>query len=310
MIAHVRAGNGHRADLHDFELTPQGTALVTSFFPVLCDLASVGGSSYAGLTDGVFQEIDVRTGLVMFEWTSLDHVALSESYASAKSSNTRFPFDFFHINSLNQDRNGSLMISARNTWAIYDVEAASGQILWRLGGKRSSFNAGPGARTAWQHDPRELPDGSISLFDNGSSPTVHPQSRGMVVQLDPQTGTATLVTQFTHSPGLVVESQGNVQLLANGDWFLGWGQEPFFSEVGPEGKQLFDAHFPVHEQSYRSYRLPWTGTPDHPPAFAFQSDGSGAGTVYASWNGATQVASWRVMAGGSPRRFEPCGHRR
>jgi hypothetical protein len=304
-IAHVRAGNGHQVDLHELQITPQGTALVTAYFPVLCNLSSVGGPSYSGLTDGVMQEIDIKTGLVMFEWTSLDHVALSESYASAMRSTAPFPYDFFHINSINLDRDGSLMISSRNTWAIYDVAASTGQINWRLGGKKSNFKAGPGTRTAWQHDPRELPDGTISLFDNGSSPTVHPQSRGIVLRLNPATGEATLVTQLLHAPALVVESQGNTEALPNGDWFLGWGQEPFFSEVSPQGTTLFDAHFPVHTQSYRSFRFPWAGAPVHPPAFAYVSAGKGAGTVYASWNGATQVASWRLLAGASPKSLHP-----
>jgi hypothetical protein len=298
-IAHVRAGNGHRADLHEFQLTPQGTALVTSYFPVLCNLSSVGGSSFAGVTDGVFQEIDVRTGLVMYEWTSLDHVAMNESYSPPAAANTRTPFDFFHINSLNVDRDGSLLISARNTWAVYELDAPSGVIRWRLGGKHSSFTGAANTRTAWQHDPRELPDGSISLFDNGSAPTVHPESRGVIVRADPQTGTVTLVGQLTHSPALIAESEGNVQSLANGDWFLGWGQEPFFSEVSASGQQLFAAHLPVHERSYRSFRMAWTGLPKHPPALAFKRGGTAAGTVYASWNGATLVASWRVLVGPS-----------
>ncbi len=103
----------------------------------------------------------------------------------------------------------------------------------------------------------------------------------------------------------MVESQGNTQALGNGDWFLGWGQEPFFSEVSPQGATIFDAHFPVHTQSYRSFRFPWVGVPAHPPAFAYVSGGTGAGTVYASWNGATQVASWRLLAGASPRSLRP-----
>jgi Arylsulfotransferase (ASST) len=301
-IGHVRAGNGHLADLHEFQLTPQGTALITSYFPVLCNLSSVGGSSYAGLTDGVFQEIDVRTGLVMYEWTSLDHVPLRDSYSSPRRSSTATPYDFFHINSLSFDRDGSLLISARNTWTVYDLDPATGLVRWRLGGKRPSFAGTPETRTAWQHDPQEQADGSISLFDNGSSPTVHPQSRGIVVRLDPQTGTVALALQLTHTPALVAESQGNIQALPNGDWFIGWGQEPFFSELGPTGQQLFAANLPAREQSYRSFRQPWTGTPSHAPSLAFVAGGAGGGgTVYASWNGATLVASWRVEAGASPR---------
>jgi hypothetical protein len=298
-IAHVRAGNGHQADLHDFELTPQGTALITAYDPILCNLSSVGGPAYGAVTDSVFQEIDVKTGLVTYEWTSIDHVALGESYEPADRSSTGTPFDFFHLNSVNPDPDGSLLISSRNTWTVYRLDGHTGQVDWRLGGKHSSFKMGPGTGTAWQHDPRELANGSISLFDNGASPKAHSQSRGIVVSLDDPPGTATLVTRLTHTPALVAESQGNTQALANGDWFVGWGQEPYFSEFGPEGQLLFDAHFPVHDESYRAFRFAWTGTPAHPPAFALLAGGPTGTTVYASWNGATLVSAWRLLTGAS-----------
>jgi Arylsulfotransferase (ASST) len=304
-IAHVKAGNGFQADLHEFELTPQGTALITAYDPILCNLSSVGGPAYGAVTDSVFQEIDVKTGLVMYEWTSVDHVGLSESFEKAARASIAWPFDFFHLNSIDPDADGSLLISARNTWTVYKLDSASGQIVWRLGGRHSSFKMGSGTGTAWQHDPRELPDGAISVFDNGASPAVHSQSRGVVVSIEPQSGTATLVSQFTHAPPLIAESEGNVQALGNGDWFLGWGQEPFLSELNAEGKTLFEAHFPVHERSYRDYRFVWNATPTHPPAFAFQPAGAGPGVVYASWNGATLVASWRVLAGTSPATLTP-----
>ncbi len=304
-IAHVKAGNGVQADLHELQLTPQGTALITAYQPILCDLSSAGGSRYDGITDGLLQEIDVKTGLVMFQWSSLDHVALSESYAKATRTSAPAPFDFFHINSINVDGDGSLLISARNTWATYDLDARSGQILWRLGGKRSSFKMGPGTRTAWQHDPRQLPDGSISLFDNGASPAVHSQSRGIVLGLDAQHKTAMLLSQIDHPPPLLADSQGNFQALANGDWFAGWGQVPGFSEFNSAGALLFDAHFPAHTQSYRDLRFEWTGTPADAPAFAFQAGAHGAGAVYASWNGATLVSGWRVLSGTAPGSLKP-----
>jgi Arylsulfotransferase (ASST) len=302
--AHVRAANGVQADLHDFQLTPQGTALITAYDPILCNVSSVGGPSYGAVTDGLLQEIDVKTGLVMFQWTSLDHVSLSESYA-ASSKTTASPFDFFHINSINLDRDGSLLISARNTWAVYDLDGRSGQILWRLGGKHSSFTMGPGTSTAWQHDPRELANGSISIFDNGSSPKVHSQSRGIVVGLDPGHKTATLQSQLVHLPALRADSQGNMQALENGDWFLGFGQDRDFSELSPSGQLLFDAHFPTYTQSYRSFRFTWTGTPVHPPAFVYEPGSAGTGTVYVSWNGATQVATWKVLTGATSKSLTP-----
>ncbi len=302
-VAHVRAGNGLRADLHDFQLTPAGTALITAYDPIHCDLSSVGGSGDGAVTDGLLQEIDVRTGLVMFQWTSIDHVSLAESYELARYSRVYRPFDFFHINSIDLAQDGSLLVSARNTWTVYDVSPATGQIQWQLGGRHSSFSMGPGTGTAWQHDPRELPGGELSIFDNGAFPKVHSQSRVIVVSLDRQQHTATLASQLTRPSPLLAYSQGNAQELSNGDWFVGWGQIPDFSELSPSGALLLDAHFPAGDQSYRDFRFTWTGVPAHSPAFAVQPRGGGSATVYASWNGATQVASWRVLAGPSASRL-------
>jgi hypothetical protein len=304
-IAYVKAGNGLEADLHDFQLTPQGTALITAYEPILCNLSSAGGSAYGAVNDAILQEIDVKTGLVIYEWTSLDHVGLDESYEHASKSTTSAPYDYFHINSIDRERDGGLLISARNTWAVYDIDGRSGRIIWRLGGRRSSFALGPGTGTAWQHDPRQLADGSISIFDNGASPTVHSQSRGIVLSLNAQHKTATLVSQFTHTSPLIAESQGNMQALANGDWFIDWGQVPDFSEFSPSGQLLFDAHFPAHTQSYRGFRFAWEGTPAHSPVFTFQPAAAGGGTVYASWNGATRVASWRVLTGPTAASLRP-----
>ena len=302
-VAHVRAGNGQQADLHDFQLTPQGTALITAYDPIRCNLSSVGGPTDGAVTDGLLQEIDVKTGLVMFQWSSIDHVAIDESYEGIRESSISQPFDFFHINSINLDPDSSLLVSARNTWTAYELDAQTGQILWRLGGKHSSFKGSSNTRTAWQHDPREIANGLISIFDNGSSPSIHSQSRGIVLSLDTQAKTVTLVSELTHPPPLLAESQGNLQALSNGDWFVGWGQVPDFSEFSASGQLLFDAHFPAHTQSYRALRFVWTGTPAHPPAFSFQPAAAG-GTVYASWNGATLVTAWRVLSGANPATLQ------
>jgi Arylsulfotransferase (ASST) len=302
-IVHLHAGNGLQSDLHEFQLTPRATALVTAYSPQLCNLAAVGGRSYAAVTDGVLQEIDVNTGLVRFQWTSLDHVALTDSYEQARQGSTEWPFDFFHINSINPDSDGSLLVSARNTWSVYDIDPRSGEIEWQLGGKRSSFSLGAGVGTAWQHDSRLQPDGTISIFDNGASPRVHSESRGVVVSVNAQQKAASLVAQFERPAPIVAESQGNLQALANGDWFVGWGQIADFSEFNSAGQLLFDANFPAHVQSYRAFRFMWHGGPAQLPQFALGSDAFH--TVYASWNGATSVAYWRVLAGPSATRLQP-----
>jgi Arylsulfotransferase (ASST) len=317
-IAVVRAGNGYQPDLHEFQITPQDTAWITVYDAIDCNLSSVGGPKDGAVADTLLQEVDLKTDLVMYEWHSLDHVPLSNSYASAVPTSRGEPFDYFHINSIDTELNGDLLVDSRNTWAAYDVDPKTGQVRWELGGRHSSFKLGPGAGPAWQHDARQQPDGAITFFDNGAFPAVHPQSRAIELALNPATRTATLVRSYEHQNPLVAGSQGNVQALQNGDWMVGWGQAGYLSEVTPAGQVLFNAHLPPDWESYRTFALPWTGQPTEPPALAVANSPSaaagGAGgesgtdggtVVYASWNGATEVASWRVLAGSSPTALAP-----
>jgi hypothetical protein len=312
-LAVVRAGNGFQPDLHEFQITPQGTGLITVYDGIDCDLSAVGGPRDAAVADTLLQQIDLKTGLVMYEWHSLDHVPLSDSYASARHASRTTPYDYFHINSIDVQPEGDLLIDARNTWAAYDVDAHTGQVRWRLGGRRSSFTLGAGARTAYQHDARRQADGTITFFDNGATPAVHPQSRAIAVRLDRDAKTASVVREAVH-PGkaLVAGSQGNLQALADGNWMVGWGEVPYVSEFSRAGALLFDAHLPSTYESYRAYRLAWSGQPSDSPSLAVMRSGGGAkgagpgsATVYASWNGATQLASWRVLAGSSPSSLAP-----
>jgi hypothetical protein len=315
-IAVIRAGNGYQPDLHEFQITPQDTAWITVYDAIDCNLSSVGGPKDGAVADTLLQEIDLKTGLVMYEWHSLDHVPLRYSYASAAHASRQEPYDYFHINSIDTEQNGDLLVSARNTWAAYDIDPKTGQLRWELGGRHSSFKLGPGAATAWQHDARQQPNGAITFFDNGAFPRVHPQSRAIELALDPATMTATLVRSYEHENPLVAGSQGNVQALPGGDWMVGWGQAGYLSEINPAGQVLFNAHLPPDWESYRTYALPWTGQPAEPPAVAVVpsspsggssgSGGAGGGpVVYASWNGATEVASWRVLVGSSPTTLAP-----
>ena len=247
----------------------------------------------------MLQEIDIRTGLVMYEWTALDHVGLGES-STRGTLLDGLPVGLLP-HQLDQPRpRGSLLVSARNTWTVYELNAASGQIVWQLGGKRSSFGEPAAARTAWQHDRANSKEGS------SASSTTAPRRRstrsraGSSLKLEPGAKRASVVRELTHSPPLVAESEGDLQLLTGGNWFVGWGQEPVMSEFGPEGALLYEAHLPRYVRSYRDRRFLWSGTPAHSPVFAYQAGGPGAGTVYASWNGATGVASWGVLAGSGP----------
>jgi hypothetical protein len=303
-IAVVRAGNGYQPDLHEFQITPKDTGLITVYDGIHCDLSRLGGPREGAVADTLLQELDLKTGLVRYEWHSLDHVPLTDSYAGARPGSLKEPFDFFHINSIDVMHDGDLLVDARNTWAAYDVEQKTGQVRWRLGGKRSSFELGQGTATAWQHDARQQPNGDITFFDNGATPKIHPQSRAIELALDTGAMTATLVRRAEHRPGLLAGSQGNTQALADGDWMVGWGQEPDLTEFDPAGGVLFDAHMPASYESYRTYRQQWSGQPSTPPALAYVGAGAHA-AVYASWNGATAVASWRVLAGISLHSLAP-----
>lgn len=296
VVTKVHAGNGLQADLHDFQLAQNDVAYVTAFNPIRCDLSSAeGGPKNGVILDATIQEIDVKTGLVRWEWHALDHLVATESESSPN-----MPWDWFHINSIDPQSNGDVFISARNTWAGYQIQESSGKILWRLGGLKSSFKMGPGTKTAFQHDGRILPNGEVSFFDDGANPPKHSQSRAVRIKLSFATHEATLTSQITHSPPLLAASQGNVQNLSDGNVVIGWGGVPQISEYSSSGALLFDAHLPYAMIFYRAYRHPWQGRPATPPSVvATLNDTSEEIIVHASWNGATGVAAWRVLAGSS-----------
>jgi hypothetical protein len=301
-IAVVRAGNGLYADLHEFRLTPQGTALITAYYPVYWNASDVHGASRQIVLDSVVQEIDIKTGLVLFQWDSLDHVPLTDSYETMPKSSGS-PYDYFHVNSIQQQPDGDLVISARNTWAAYEIDPQTGAVVWTLGGKHSSFKLGAGVQFAFQHDVlvHTKDHLTVTLFDDGGGvggPRIHAQSRAIRVALDGKQKTATLVAQDLHTPALTANFEGNVQALPGGNQFVGWGQQPYFSEFDSSGQMVFDARFVGNNSSYRAYRFQWTGTPATPPTVAASTSGATT-NVYASWNGATQASAWRVLAGAS-----------
>jgi hypothetical protein len=304
-IKRFGAANGYEGDHHEFLITPEDTALITIYSKVQRDLSGVGGPVDGVVLEGIVQEVDIETGEVLFEWHSLQHVRLDESYYQPPP-DLRGPFDYFHINSVDPHPDGYLTISARRTSTVYNVDRKTGEIVWRLGGKRSDFAMGYGTRTDWQHDVRRHPDGIITIFDNGAAQK-DVQSRAVVVEVDEGEMSATLVGEYTHPNKILAATQGNVQVLSNGNVFVGWGSEPFFSEFGRDGKLLFDASFPSEVESYRAFRFPWKGRPQDSPAVVAESGPEDRVTLYVSWNGATEVETWQVLAGDSPDRLEPAG---
>lgn len=307
-ILRVAGGNGMPADLHEFRIdSANDTALLTVFDPIYCNLSSVGGPSDGAVTDSLLQEIDLRTHLVRREWHPVDHVPLSHSVEPANGVTIQWPYDFFHLNSIWRRPDGSFLLSSRDTSAMYLIDGHSGQVVEQIGGPHGNTKLGPGTSTAFQHDAEELPNGQITVFDNGGVPLVHPQSRALVLSLNSKTRTETLVSQYEHNKPLKAGSQGNVQVLPNGNMLIGWGPEPYVSEYTPSGTLVWDAILAGSTNSYRAYRFAWTGTPTGAPSVAASAGAGGTTNVYASWNGATTIASWRVLAGAAPSALSPVG---
>jgi len=250
--------------------------------------------------------VDIETGEVLFEWRSLDHVGVDESYIT-QPEDPEFTYDYFHINSIDIDHDENLLLSARNTSAVYKIDRSTGEVLWRLGGKRSDFEMGVGTETAFQHDARRQEDGTITIFDNGAHPQVHEQSRAIVVRLDEEQMSAALLREYASPEKVLATSQGNAQLLPNGNVLVGWGSAPFVSEFSGDGELLLNASFPPECESYRAFRFPWKGHPNGAPALAAKKSSKDKVALHASWNGATEVAAWEVISGPRQNRLEPLG---
>jgi EmrB/QacA subfamily drug resistance transporter len=311
-IARLKATDGWVLTIHEFTISGED-AWVTANKNIPMDLSKYGGAYNGALIDSAVQEYNLKTGKLLRNWDALDHIPLSESQASLPTNG--FPWDAYHVNSIDLSGGGSsFLVSMRNTWAAYMVDSDTGAIEWTLGGKHSSFQFGPGAEFQWQHDVRLQGGGDtnleVSLYDDhccqltGGGTYVSPTgpSRGLVLSLDQQTRTATLVAQYGRDGGFTSDYMGDTQPLPNGNVFVGFGSEPYFAEYSRSGKLLFEGELPGSDLTYRATLEPWVGLPLSAPKGAARTTGAST-TVYASWNGATQVVSWRVLAAAGDGRM-------
>jgi hypothetical protein len=311
-IARFTAANGYNGDHHEFLISPQDTALISIYNAVPHDLTTVGGSKDSVAIQGIVQELDIHTGEVLFEWRSIDHVALEETYVTP--SEDHYPgIDYFHLNSIDIEPDNNLLISARETSTVYKIDRKTGEVIWRLGGKRSDFEMGEGTHFAFQHDARRLPDGTISIFDNGSlifengTPKAVEESRAIVLELDERKMKATLVREYTHPDKQYADAAGNMQVLPNGNVFVGWGRALAISEFSEDGQMLLDGSLLRKNESYRAFRFAWSARPSDQPAAVAERVSEEEVRVYASWNGATEVTTWEVLAARHQGRLESLG---
>ncbi len=270
-IAEVKAGNGYYADWHEFLITPQSTALITVARVVTANLTSIGGKPDQKVIEDGVQEVDIKTGKVLFQWTTAGQVPFGDSQL-AQPTSASTPWDWFHVNAVHLDADGNLLINSRFTWTTYKVSRNTGKIIWQLGGKHSTFefNAAAGQDFdkageifAFQHDPEPLGHDEYTIFDNESDGGTNllPHSRVVTVRLDPAIKIATLIKSVNQPEDFVANAEGNAQTIGGGDLFVGWGEVPYVSLFSPSGRLLFNAKLARGVNTYRAYQLPW-----HPAA--------------------------------------------
>ncbi len=283
-------------DLHEMTITDDDTMLLIAYVPTQTDLSDVGGPEDGWVFEDVVQEVDIASGEVLFQWRSLDGVPLTASKTGvAEDGGTEEePFDYLHLNSVTVDDDGSLLLSARNTHAIYSLDRDTGDIQWVLGGEESDFDMDPDAVFGAQHDAHRQSDGTITMFDNRASEEIG-DSRGLRLDLDMDAMTASVVTEYLPPEPRWSASQGNLQELESGDIVVGWGSQPYFSRYSNDGELLLEGTLPI-ESNYRAYYSEWEGEPTEPPTAVLDTSDESP-TVFVSWNGATEVDSWRVRSG-------------
>ncbi|KAF3763341.1 hypothetical protein M406DRAFT_347100 [Cryphonectria parasitica EP155] len=315
----VRPNGFPHADMHEFQITEDDTALIITTIPIPYDLRNVGGPEHGWVEDCYFQELDIETGEVLFQWSSVDHFPINTTMEVQNNClidpRARFAgcgddedsaFDYFHLNSVEKDASGNYLISARNTWGISYIDGTTGEVLWTLGAGRvndfEDLSDGLATDFAWQHHARWVDEDKtiLSFFDNHYHRIGDPYgpSGGRVVELNLHNRTARLRHLLEHPNHIKPESQGNTQHLDNGNYMVGWGSSGAFTEFAPDGEVLCDGRFGAEAafefspvSSYRVFRGEWTGMPSYPPSVAVVGN-----KVYVSWNGATEVERWQVEA--------------
>jgi hypothetical protein len=292
------------ADLHEFRLTSQTSALFTAYTPRL--------HQNVWVLDSLFQEIDLEDGQVLYSWSALDHVSLSQSHvlrgsypAAGDGSAPSKAWDYFHINSIDKSKDGHYLISSRHTDCIYLVSKTEGSIIWRLNGDNSSFELS-NFTFRRQHHARFLTESTtqttLSLYDNDNDgfTAKGSESRGLTVSIDHESGIARKVVELQDPGGHVTPSMGNVEIQPGGNFLVGGGDRSTIAEHLQDGTPIWSAHMSPNSRNYRAHKAKWVGQPRQPPAVYSQFDTADSSThVCMSWNGATEVELWHIHASAS-----------
>ncbi|TQV94501.1 Arylsulfotransferase-like protein [Cordyceps javanica] len=317
----AKGSRNMRNEMPDMRVTRDNTILLATYETVGgFDCSPVGGPTEAPLQDSGFQEIDPATNKVIFEWSASKHFKLSDSFAKyEKNFGVGSPagFDFFHLSSVEKSEDGNYLISSSYFSMLAMIHGQDGHVLWTLGGKNSDFrdlSGGNATNFAWQHDAQLVGSNEIVLFDNHVRATEYCKggcsSRGLRLRLDEEQKTVELVKEYFHPQGVNSGNMGGMQLLKKGHTMVAWGDNPSFVEYNKAGQPVMDVQRGIlgaglqdGMYAYRVSRHRWQGEPSWPPSVAVDapSGSTSSATVYVSWNGATDVAQWAILASDSAK---------
>ena len=256
------------------------------------------------LLESGIQEIDIRTGKVLFEWRASEHYSFGEFYhfQSSDGKTEKTAPDLFHINSIEKDTLGNFLISCRMMGSVVYVDGQTGAVIWKLGGKGNMFtdlSGGAAIRFNGQHHARFHYNGrKISIFDNGNCPgrPVTGPTRGITLLLDTEHMTVKLEHEYISPNKDLTDNSGSMQILDSGNVVLGFGPNANWAEYASNGTLLCNVHMGPETwfnsgeiRSYRISKSPWVAHPQTMPDIAVEKD-----RVYVSWNGATEVSSWAL----------------
>ncbi|KAK3701399.1 hypothetical protein LTR37_015497 [Vermiconidia calcicola] len=309
-----------KTDLHECELTNDGTALITVYETIPFDLSSIGGKVKDYILDSVFQEIDIETGKLLFEWRGSAHIPVTESYSPYEKTTPKTGWDACHINGIQKDRNGDYYLSLRRMHSLVKVSGKDGSRLWQLGGKGNNFtdlSDGHATDFAWQHHMRFLDDDStqLTVFDNRNlhgEKEVHcvgdSCSRGARIALDYQDMTARLLQSFYSPNGLLSYAMGGYDTTPRGNALIGWGSQAAITEFSPDGVPVMNFQFGklgTWMRTYRVYKGHWEAYPPWPPGIAVERAPEDCNMfIFASWNGATEVKFWIVAVAETKKKLD------
>lgn len=263
--------DGYDIDFHEFRVLSNGNLLVLGYDQRTIDMSSIipNGNPNARVVGTILREI-TPAGTVAFEWSSFDHVDITE--ATEDIDLTQPAIDYMHVNSVFEDLDGNFLMSARHFDAVLKINRITGQVMWRLGGEKARkndflwVNDDVNGYTGFshQHTVIRTSSGKMLMFDNGNlKPNSY--SRAVMYDVNEQNKTITKVWEYRQTPDVFAASMGSVQELPNGNILIGWGSAPtrfIATEVDPSGLVQAELATPQANQvkSYRVMKAPFSMT--------------------------------------------------